>query len=395
MTGVNEFDVVVAGAGIIGGSIAFELARRNLRVALIDRQEPGREASWAAAGMLSPAPDSPGAIALVPLARASLNLYPQFISDIEVAGIPGPGAQGGLNLRTGYRADGAMEVLFRGDAVREMSTLVALHHGLGLAAEPLSIEQAREMEPALSRDLRAAVLLPGEASVDSRALTEVVIAAAIAGGAVLVSGAAVVSLVTEGARCSGVNLSDGRKLLAGHVVLAAGCWTSQLEQVASYAPTRPVRGQMAALRHRGSTIRRVLRSDRGYIVPRDHQVPQKILVGATSEDAGYEKCVTSGGLEQIFAAVNELAPELARAEIIETWSGLRPGTPDQLPILGPTEIEGLIIATGHYRNGILLAPVTAKLIAEWICENRTSIDWEAFSPARFTEANSGGQSAGA
>jgi glycine oxidase len=144
---------------------------------------------------------------------------------------------------------------------------------------------------------------------------------------------------------------------------------------------------MVALRHAGNPIRRVLRSERGYIVPRDQTTPQKLVAGSTLENAGYEKAVTSGGLEQILGAVNELAPSLASAEILETWCGLRPGTPDQLPILGPTDVDGLLVATGHYRNGVLLAPVTAKLIAEWITEQRVSLDWENFSPLRFAREN--------
>jgi glycine oxidase len=144
---------------------------------------------------------------------------------------------------------------------------------------------------------------------------------------------------------------------------------------------------MVALRNAGIPLRRVLRSERGYIVPRDQDIPQNLVAGSTIENAGYQKAVTSGGLEEILGAVNELAPSLAGAEIAETWSGLRPGTPDQLPILGPTDMKGLIIATGHYRNGILLAPITAKLITEWITDGRTSLDWEDFSPLRFLRDN--------
>ena len=138
---------------------------------------------------------------------------------------------------------------------------------------------------------------------------------------------------------------------------------------------------------RGTPIRHVLRSERGYLVPRGMDSPQTVVVGSTIENAGYEKRVTSGGMEKILSAANELVPELAKAEIIETWCGLRPGTPDQLPILGPVDVDGLVFATGHYRNGILLAPVTAKLIGEWIADSRTSLDWEAFSPLRFSRAN--------
>jgi glycine oxidase len=374
---VKTFDVVIVGGGIIGGTIAFELARRNLRVAVLDRQELMQEASWAAAGMLSPAPDTPAAIPLVPLGRASLALYPNFIAAVEEAS----------QIPTGYHTGGALEVICHGDAERELSTLVALHHGLGLACEPLLMEEAREMEPALGRDARSVAFFRDEASVNPRLLTAAVVAAAGNAGATLCPGMEVTSLAKSGDRCIGIRTSEEETLSAQHVVLAAGCWTSQLKEAAPYAPTRPVRGQMVALRHAGKLIRRVLRSERGYIVPRDHATPQKLVAGSTLENAGYVRAVTSGGLEQILGAVNELAPSLAGAEILETWSGLRPGTPDQLPILGPTDMEGLMIATGHYRNGFLLAPVTAKLIVEWITDRRASMDCEDFSPLRFLSGN--------
>ena len=376
---MKTYDVVIVGGGIIGGSIAFELSQRNLRVAVLDRQELMCEASWAAAGMLSPAPDCSAAIPLVPLGRASLALYPQFIAAIETAS----------NLRTGYRQDGALEALFHGDAQRGLSTLVALHHALGLSCEPLPLEEAREMEPALGRDAHAAVFLPDEACVDTRALAAALLAATKTAGTALFPGMQAISLVQDEKSCTGVRTKTGETFSAAHVVVAAGCWTSQIPGMATCAPTLPVRGQMVALRHAGEPIRHVLRSERGYIVPRDTASPQRLVAGSTLEKAGYEKRVTSGGLEQILQSVNELAPGLAGAEVMETWSGLRPGTPDQLPILGPAGLEGLVVATGHYRNGILLAPVTAKLVTEWITEQRTSINWENFSPLRFMRESAG------
>ncbi len=374
---MKTYDVVIVGGGIIGGSIAFDLAERKLRVAVLDRQELMREASWAAAGMLSPAPDCPAAIPLVPLGRASLAMYRKFVDAVEEAS----------GLRTGFRTGGAVEVMCHGDAECELSTVVALHHGLGLACEPMRLEDARNMEPALGRDARAAALLPDECSIEPRALASAVLAAADSAGAALSPGVEVTSLALDGKKCVGVKTSRGEIFHAAKVVLAAGCWSSQILEAAQYAPTLPVRGQMAALRHSGTLIRHVLRSERGYLVPRGVESPQTVVVGSTIENAGYEKRVTSGGIERILSAANELVPELAKAEIIETWCGLRPGTPDQLPILGPAEIDGLVFATGHYRNGILLAPVTAKLIGEWIAERRTNLDWEAFSPLRFLRAN--------
>jgi glycine oxidase len=373
---VKTYDAVIVGGGIIGGSIAFDLARRNLRVAVLDRQELMREASWAAAGMLSPAPDSPSAIPLVPLGRASLLLYPKFVEAVEVAS----------GMRTRYRNGGAIEIICRGDVERELSTLVALHHGLGLACEPLPLDEARKMEPAIGRDARAAVFLPDECSIEPRALTAAVLAAAASAGVSLCPGVEVVSLVLDGTRCAGVKTSTGEFFQARHVVLAAGCWSSQIPEAAPFAPTLPVRGQIAALRHFGTPIQFVLRSERGYLVPRGLDSPQTVVVGSTIENAGYEKRVTSGGIGKILSAANELAPVLEKAEILETWCGLRPGTPDQLPILGPVDVDGLVFATGHYRNGILLAPITAKLIGEWIAERRTSMNWEAFSPLRFLGA---------
>lgn len=372
---MKTYDVAVVGGGIIGGAIAFELARNNLRVVLLDRQAPGQEASWAAAGMLAPAPDSPDAIPLVPLGRASLDLYPEFIAAVEDAS----------GREAGVRREGTLEVLFGGDAERELSTLVAVHHGLGLPTEALRLEEAHEFEPALSPEARAVALLPYEASVDNRALTGVVLEAAAREGAEICAGVEVKSLVQEKGRCSGV-IAGAERIAAGNVVLAAGCWSGGLEGAARYAPTRPVRGQMLAVRAAGVQLTRVLRSERGYIVPRDTNRPQKLVIGSTVEHAGYEKRVTPGGMESILSAALELVPGLAGAEILETWSGLRPDTPDHLPVLGPTDVEGLVIATGHFRNGILLAPVTARLIREWLTERRTSIAWETFSPLRFLEA---------
>jgi glycine oxidase len=372
---VGGFDVAIIGGGIIGGSIAFELARQKLRVILLDRQRPGQEASWAAAGMLSPAPESPDSIPLVPLARASLELYSEFVAAIEQAS----------ERTVGYRADGALETFFAGDAQRELSTLIALHHGLGLPTEALRLEEARQLEPAINPEAGATALLPYEASVDNRALTDAVLAAASRLGVTIRADCAVTSIMLEAGRCLGV-VAAGEAIQAGHVVAAAGIYSSQIQGLDRYAPTRPVRGQMAALLSSSAEIGRVLRSERGYIVPRDRGRPQKLIVGSTLENAGFEKKLTPAGLEQILRSAQQLVPGLQDAAVVETWSGLRPDTPDHLPVLGPTDLDGLLVATGHYRNGILLAPITAKLIREWLTERRTSLPVERFSPLRFLAA---------
>jgi glycine oxidase len=366
---MKTFDVAIAGGGLIGGTIAFELARAGLHVALFDRQQPGEGSSWAAAGILSPAPENAGMISTVQLGRASLQLYPEFVAAVEEMS----------GQTVGYRARGTLEALFSTDAQEQLSTIIALHHGLGLKAEPVSAEDAREMEPALSPELEVAVFRPDEASVDNRALTKVVLTAAERSGVKTFAASSVQSIVRDGGRCAGL-LVDGEKVQSRWAIIAAGCCSAEIEGAAHYAPVRPAKGQMIALRAEGFSIERVLWSDHVYLVPRNDG---RILAGATVEYVGFEKKVTLGGLQKILTAALQLAPALADAQVAETWAGLRPDAPDHLPIIGPTDLDGLLIATGHFRSGILLAPITGQLIREWITTQNVSQDWARFSPMRF------------
>ena len=236
---MKKFDVAVAGGGLIGGSIALELARAGLRVGLFDRQEPGQEASWAGAGILSPAPESAAMISLVPLGKASMAIYPEFVRMVEE--ISGQNA--------GYRPKGTLQALFSRDAREELSTVIALHHGLGLKAEPLRAEDARELEPSLSEDLEAAVLRPDEASVDNRAMTQAVLEAARRSGVQFFPGSGAEAIWREGGRCVGLILKN-EKIEAQWTVIAAGCFSATIEGVATYAPVRPAKGQMIALARR-------------------------------------------------------------------------------------------------------------------------------------------------
>jgi glycine oxidase len=370
---MKKFDVAIAGGGLIGGSIALELAQAGLRVAVFDRQEPGQEASWAGAGILSPAPESASMIPLVPLAKASMGLYPEFVRMAEE--ISGQSA--------GFRSKGTLQALFSRDAREELSTVIALHHGLGLKAEPLRADDARALEPALSEEMEAGVLRPDEASVDNRALTRAVLEAARRSGVQFFPGRGVEAIRRESSRCAGLNLKN-EKIEAQWTVVAAGCFSSNIEGVAAYAPVRPAKGQMAALRADDLKIERVLWSEKIYLVPRNDG---RILAGATVEYTGFEKGLTAGGLEKILAGAIELSPGLAAARVEETWAGLRPDSPDHLPILGPADIDGLLIATGHFRSGILLTPITARLVREWVTMQRVSVDWDRFSPLRFQSAS--------
>ena len=382
---MNTFDVAIIGGGLIGASIAFELAAVGLRVVLLDRQQPGREASWAAAGMLSPAPDTPRDVPLVPLARQSLELYPAFIAAIEEAS----------GQSTGYAREGTLEIFSAPQGEADRDHIRSEHQRLGLASEPLSLDATRKLVVSLGPAARAALWLPRECTVEPRLLMDAVLAAARHRGVAICPDAQVTSILHERDRSTGV-VSRGEKISARHIVLAAGCFSARIgyetapgsapgiasenDFVARYAPTRPVRGQMLELRPVGETLRYVLRSRRGYLVPRRDG---RIVAGSTLEEAGFQKQVTPAGIRQILDAALELQPGLGGAEILDSWAGLRPDTPDHLPILGPTDMEGLLVAPGHYRNGILLAPVTAKLIREWITDGQASLEVRAFSPLRF------------
>ena len=371
----KPFDVAIAGGGVIGGAIALELAHAGLHVAVFDRQKPGQEASWASAGIISPAPENPGMIATVELAKRSAALYPEFVAQVEkISG-----------QSTGYRRKGTLEALFSRDAKAELSTIIALHHGLGLKAEPLRAEDARELEPALSDELEAAVLRPEEASIDNRLLTAAVFEAAQRSGAAIFPASRVNGIWRDGARCRGL-LLENERVEAHWTVIAAGCFSGMIEGASAYAPVKPAKGQMIALRADNLEIERVLWSEKIYLVPRNDG---RILAGATVEYVGFDKRVTAGGIERNLAAAIELVPGLKDARIEETWAGLRPDSADHLPILGPADLEGLVMATGHFRSGILLTPVTARLIREWVTEKKVSLDWERFSPLRFQSAAAG------
>lgn len=372
--GVRTYDVAIIGGGIIGASIAFELAAEKLRVVVVDRQEPGLEASWAAAGMLSPAPDSPRDLPLVPFAHESLRRYPQFVQAIEEAS----------GKSAAYGRAGALEIFVSANAVRECELRARELRQCGIAAEQLPGDAARKIEPAISASARAALRVEDEGTVEPRVLMDALLTAARNRGVEIRGHCEARSVVCEAGRCAGVDCG-GETISAGQVVLAAGCFSGRFANelgLEKHAPTRPVRGQMLALRpaNGAAGLRQVVRCERGYLVPRNDG---RIVAGSTVEEAGFEKRVTASGLRTILDASIEMCPALGGGEVIETWSGLRPGTPDDLPILGPSEVDGLWIATGHYRNGILLAAATAKLLREWITGAEPSFDAERFSPLRF------------
>jgi glycine oxidase len=372
---MNTYDVAIAGGGVIGANIALELAEAGLKVALYDAKEPGREASWASAGIISPAPENPEMISVVPMSLASARLYPEFVRRVEEL----------TGMNVGYRKDGALEVVVDGNAPEILSTVIALHHGVGLKAEALNAEKARHMEPALTEKMQAAIYREEEASVDTRAFTDATLKAAERKGVKVFAGNGAKAIWKERGRCKGLLLEDGQ-VEAKWTVIAAGCFSAKIEEAAPYAPVFPTKGQMVALRCETVEIRRVLWLEHTYVVPRNDG---RIIAGSTIERTGFDHDVTVGGLKKILNEVTKLAPGLEKARIEETWAGLRPDSPDHLPIIGPTDVDGLLIATGHFRSGMLLAPITARLIREWVSEQEVSVDWERVSPMRFLETTRG------
>lgn len=365
---MKSWDVIVVGAGIIGCSVARELARRRMRLLVLDRQEPGKEASWAAAGMLTPAAESCEVMPLIPFAKASFALYSEFVEEIEQA----------TGRKTDYRRDGAMEVFFGEGAEERRAAWLATLCATGFEPEPLNAAELRRMEPSLAADAAAGALLADEGAVDNRLLSPAVAEAARREGAELRTDTEVMRLLIDNGRAVGVETAY-EKLNSKYVIVAAGSFTSQIQGAERYAPTLAARGQMAALRPARMPVSRVVRGP-AYLVPR---MDGRLLVGATVEYAGYEKAVTPAGIGRLLTDAVRMIPSLAGAPIFETWSGLRPDTPDHLPVIGPTDVEGLWFATGHFRNGILLAPATARALGEWIVEGKTAMPVEPFSAMRF------------
>lgn len=369
-------DVLVAGAGIIGCSLALRLARAGMRVAVVDPGTPGMEATWAAGGMLSPLGEAPGAGPFLRLGRASLDRYPAWVADIVAAsGVP-----------VEYRRHGKLEVALDDEALETLRSSIGWRRTEGARAEWLDGAAARALEPALSPEVRGAVLLEEDHAVDNRALGRALWAAAAAAGVTFRLGAGVRAVERLAGRAGGVRLEDGARLAAGAVVLAAGCWSGGVDGLPAPLPVFPVRGQMVAAGAVPPPIQRVVASPgQAYLVPR---AQGRVVVGSTMEHAGFHAVATVGGSAGLMAAAARIVPALAAAALVETWAGLRPGTPDGLPILGEDPaLPGLFYATGHFRNGILLAPITAELVAAQVRGEEPPLPVAELGVERFRDAD--------
>jgi glycine oxidase len=362
-------DVVVIGAGIQGASVALRLAEAGRKVIVLERAIPGAEASSAAGGILSPGVEAVEPGPFYALCRASLLLYPEFLRDVE--------ARSGMSVA--YRALGTLEIALDDAHARVLAGRAEKLEKHGLPVQVLDDRAVRALEPGLSPEVRGALLFADEASLDPRALARAVYVAAARAGATFVQGQ-VQRVVIEGGRAAGVDHATGR-IGAGAVVLAAGSWSLLVEGHGLPAgAVRPVRGQIAVVDTRPPLLSRVVFSANGYVVPRPDG---RILCGSTMEEVGFEKAVTAGGLRHVLDVGIEIAPAIARAPVVETWANFRPASPDGEPILGEGAIPGLHYATGHTRNGILLAPVTAEAVSSRILGRPPTVDLTPFSPGRL------------
>lgn len=374
----NTAEVVVIGAGAIGCSIARELAATGRDVIVVERDSPGRRATWAAAGMLSPLGEARDGGPFLDLADASLRRFAGFADALQ--------HETGIDVE--YRTSGRLHVSL-GDADDELAAIAA-----GQAAERFDVSfiggiEARRLEPVLSDRVTTALLVRRDHRVNNRLLAQALLASATAAGANFRTGSPVASILVQDGTATGVRLLSGEQIEAVHVVVAAGAWSGRLEGLPRHLPIEPVKGQMFAVdardrSHAGPArhgVEHVVFSRECYIIPRDDG---RLLVGATVEDVGFRKGPTPRGIAGLMSAAAAVMPFIQDLPLVETWAGFRPATPDRLPIIGPDPLlPGLLYATGHFRNGILLAPITAACIESIIGDSEPPVDISAFGVARF------------
>lgn len=349
--GSMSTDLLVIGAGVMGLGIAWRAAQRGRRVTVLERGALGREASWAAGGMLAPSAEIEfDELELLALGEQSQALWPAFVAELERD----------AESSVGYDTTGTLLVSADRDEAESLRRVFEEQRSRGLEVAWLSGDACRAREPSLSPYVHSGIDCPGDHNVDNRRLLDALAQAARARGVTLREHAEVAEVRREGRRVVGVTLSDGARLNAPQVLVAAGAWSRRLEGLEPVPRVRPVKGQMLAVGREdprapsGPLLHHVVRSTEVYLVPKD----DRIVVGATSEERGFDRTLTAGGVYELLRRAYDIFPAIYELPLLETWVGFRPGSRDNGPIVGQGDLEGLFFATGHYRNGIQQAPLT-------------------------------------
>lgn len=373
-----DTDVLIVGGGTIGLAIGFELVRRGTPTTIFEKDRAGRGTSYQAAGML--APDAEIEFEereLYDFNRESLRRWPDFAERVEAAS----------GQSVDYRDEGTLIVADDRDAAEALERLYTFQQDQGLNVEWLTGEEAREIEPFVAPRLSAAVFAPSDHQVDNRRFVEALRTAFAAEGGTLHEHTAVDAVVPD-AEAPAVRTADGERVAGDRIVVAAGVWSRELDGLTPDAqpPVRPVKGQMIQMRRkRPFDLQHVVRGPEAYLAPKSDG---RVVMGATSEELGFDTTVTAGGLFDLLEGGWEVVPGIRDLPVDETWAGLRPASRDHAPLLGQSAVPGVAMATGHYRHGILLTPITAEEMARLIRTGETS-DWlRPFSPRRFSEAGS-------
>jgi glycine oxidase len=367
-----DCDVAVVGAGVIGEAITHELVARGASVTLLDCRGAGLGSTQAAAGMLVPYLEGFGR-PLLPLAARSLEMYDTFVDRVS--------RDAGMGI--GYRRTGSLQVVTADESIQELHHIAAEARGAGVECELLDAQAARDAEPQLTPEIAGALLIKSHGFVVTAELSGALAAAAIKRGA-RVRVPARVRRIERGGEHVIVHLESDAPLTAHHVVVAAGSWSGQIDiDGVPPLPVRPIRGQLLQLASDGPALNRIVWGQRCYLVPASAGT---ILVGATVEDAGFDERTTVAGVRDLLDAACDLVPHLWRATVVGARVGLRPAAIDEMPIIGrSTKVPGLVYATGHYRNGVLLAPLTACAVADLVLDNREDPLLSAVAPQRFGE----------
>ncbi|MFE9922974.1 glycine oxidase ThiO [Streptomyces sp. NPDC005774] len=374
-------DVLVVGGGIIGLVTAWRAAQRGLATTVLD-PEPGAGAARVAAGMLAAVTELHyGEQTLLGLNLASARRYPGFAAELTEAT--------GHDL--GYRRCGTLAVALDADDRAHLRELHVLQQRSGLDAQWLSGRECRRLEPMLAPGVRGGLRVDGDHQIDPRRLAAALVTACERAGVVL-HRAWAERLTVAGERATGVVTAEGTALSAGQVVLAGGSLSGRLAGIPAdvLPPVRPVKGQVVRLTmpdrfgpFLSRTVRAVVRGSHVYLVPRENG---ELVIGATSEEQGWDTTVTAGGVYELLRDAHELVPGITELPLTETRAGLRPGSPDNAPLLGPSALAGLVLATGHHRNGVLLTPVTGDVLAEVLTTGELPAEARPFTPRRFTAA---------